>query len=215
MPVVAAAQCGTAVLLVALSSGSIAHKHDHACTLHPALTHRVLAPMRLRSPPPPPAHAWQERLALALCAELGLSERRAAQLTREERAALLDALTGYPLAVSGDEGYKKAEVTGGGLGLAALDCSTMELRVRVWPGARGVGMLVVGGGEHLLPACRCCCLKATALPLSHQRAGARVPAAALRCYMSPHPCHAPLARPHRSHSRGCTWPASCWTCLGA
>lgn len=32
------------------------------------------------------------------------------QLRKEERAALVEALTAYPLAVSGHEGYKKAEV---------------------------------------------------------------------------------------------------------
>ena len=38
------------------------------------------------------------------------------------------ALTRYRLAVTGHEGYPKAEVTGGGLPLSQLDCATLESR---------------------------------------------------------------------------------------
>lgn len=38
------------------------------------------------------------------------------------------ALTAYQLPVSGHEGYPKAEVTGGGLPLSELNCSTLESR---------------------------------------------------------------------------------------
>jgi predicted Rossmann fold flavoprotein len=69
------------------------------------------------------------RLADALCAEAGLPPgRRAAELRKAERAALVAALTGYEVAVRGHEGYAKAEVTGGGLPLAELDVSTMASR---------------------------------------------------------------------------------------
>ncbi|MEP6472780.1 MAG: NAD(P)/FAD-dependent oxidoreductase, partial [Gemmatimonadota bacterium] len=37
-------------------------------------------------------------------------------------------LVRYPLPVTGDEGYKKAEVTGGGVALAEIDPHTMESR---------------------------------------------------------------------------------------
>jgi predicted flavoprotein YhiN len=50
------------------------------------------------------------------------------QLRREERDALLRALTAMPLPVTGDEGYRKAEVTGGGVALAEIDPVTMESR---------------------------------------------------------------------------------------
>jgi predicted flavoprotein YhiN len=52
-----------------------------------------------------------------------------AQLKNSERAALVTALTKYPLSVTGSEGYKKAEVTGGGVPLEQVQCSTMESRV--------------------------------------------------------------------------------------
>jgi predicted flavoprotein YhiN len=36
----------------------------------------------------------------------------------------------YPLPWTGDEGYKKAEVTGGGVALGEVDPATMESRMR-------------------------------------------------------------------------------------
>ncbi|KAK9816666.1 hypothetical protein WJX72_003465 [[Myrmecia] bisecta] len=71
-------------------------------------------------------HGLTQRLAAALCEELGLQERRAAELRKGERAALLDALVAYPLQYNGHEGYPKAEVTGGGVPLAQISCATME-----------------------------------------------------------------------------------------
>lgn len=70
-----------------------------------------------------------ERLVLALLEEAGVpADRALAQLRRDEREAALDALTALPLPVSGDEGYRKAEVTGGGVALAEIDPVTMESR---------------------------------------------------------------------------------------
>lgn len=71
----------------------------------------------------------QERLAAALAAEVGVSGRQLSQLKKAERQALLAALTAWPLPITGHEGYKKAEVTGGGLPLEQVDCRTMESRV--------------------------------------------------------------------------------------
>ena len=51
------------------------------------------------------------------------------QLRRDERLALLDLLVRYPLPWSGHEGYKKAEVTGGGVALDQVDPGTLESRV--------------------------------------------------------------------------------------
>ncbi len=38
------------------------------------------------------------------------------------------ALTAYPLPWTGDEGYRKAEVTGGGVALSEVDPRTLESR---------------------------------------------------------------------------------------
>ena len=41
----------------------------------------------------------------------------------------MEVLARYPLPWTGDEGYKKAEVTGGGVPLSEVDPRTMESRV--------------------------------------------------------------------------------------
>ncbi|HEU4455637.1 MAG TPA: NAD(P)/FAD-dependent oxidoreductase, partial [Longimicrobium sp.] len=70
------------------------------------------------------------RLADTLMAECGVDEARTpAQLRRDERSRLVEALTRYRLPWTGDEGYKKAEVTGGGVPLGEVDPRTLESRV--------------------------------------------------------------------------------------
>ena len=69
------------------------------------------------------------RLAEQLMREANIpGDRRTSSLKRSERLALIDALTAYPLPWSGNEGYKKAEVTGGGVALTAVDSKTLESR---------------------------------------------------------------------------------------
>lgn len=51
-----------------------------------------------------------------------------AQLKREDRRRLIDHLVRYPLPWTGDEGYKKAEVTGGGVALDEVHPATLESR---------------------------------------------------------------------------------------
>jgi len=53
---------------------------------------------------------------------------RLAQLTREERQRLVQTLVRCDLPWSGDEGYQKAEVTGGGVCLSEINPRTMESR---------------------------------------------------------------------------------------
>lgn len=69
------------------------------------------------------------RLGDMLLAETGVAEGTPlAQLRREHRLALVEAVTGYRLPWTGDEGYKKAEVTGGGVSLAEIVPLTMETK---------------------------------------------------------------------------------------
>jgi predicted Rossmann fold flavoprotein len=69
------------------------------------------------------------RLADWLVAEAGLPlDRPVATLIRAERLALIERLCRYPLPWTGDEGYKKAEVTGGGVALEEVDPRTLESR---------------------------------------------------------------------------------------
>ena len=69
------------------------------------------------------------RLAETLVAECGLPvETRASELRREDRVRLIDRLAAYPLPWTDHEGFKKAEVTGGGVALDDVDPRTLESR---------------------------------------------------------------------------------------
>jgi predicted Rossmann fold flavoprotein len=70
-----------------------------------------------------------ERLADSLMslAEV-LPATRLAQLRKDERSRLVEILVRGPLPWTGDEGYKKAEVTGGGVSLAEIHPATLESR---------------------------------------------------------------------------------------
>lgn len=71
-----------------------------------------------------------DRLASALLAEAGIPrERMVASLRREERHALVARLCRHALPWTGHEGYRKAEVTGGGVALDQVDPRTLESRV--------------------------------------------------------------------------------------
>lgn len=52
-----------------------------------------------------------------------------AQLTRAARLGLHSTLTAFPLPWTSDEGYKKAEVTGGGIALEEVHPGTLESRI--------------------------------------------------------------------------------------
>ncbi len=70
-----------------------------------------------------------ERLAAVLIRRAGVDPLRPlTELRREERLRLVDVLVRGELPWAGDEGYKKAEVTGGGVSLAEVDHRTMESR---------------------------------------------------------------------------------------
>jgi len=74
-------------------------------------------------------HHLPARLAERLMLEAGLDRKLTlAQLRRDDRQALLRLLTRYELPWTGDEGYRKAEVTGGGVALDQIDPRTLESR---------------------------------------------------------------------------------------
>jgi predicted Rossmann fold flavoprotein len=93
---------------------------DWGRTLRPEGSRTVAGVLRRELP---------ERLADALAGAAGVPPSRPlAQLRREERLRLIDTLVRGELPWTGDEGYKKAEVTGGGVSLAEIDPRTMESR---------------------------------------------------------------------------------------
>jgi predicted Rossmann fold flavoprotein len=67
-----------------------------------------------------------ERLLLEAAVPL---DRRFQDLRRSERLTLIELLTAYPLKISGNEGFKKAEVTGGGVALDEVDPATLESKL--------------------------------------------------------------------------------------
>jgi predicted Rossmann fold flavoprotein len=74
--------------------------------------------------------ALPQRLADTLLEEAGVDPQRPlSELRREERTRLVGVLARYPLPWTGDEGYKKAEVTGGGVALGEIDPRTMQSRL--------------------------------------------------------------------------------------
>jgi predicted Rossmann fold flavoprotein len=71
--------------------------------------------------------ALPDRLASVLLALAKVDATRSlAELRREERIRLIETLVSCELPWTGDEGYRKAEVTGGGVSLADVNAQTME-----------------------------------------------------------------------------------------
>jgi hypothetical protein len=73
--------------------------------------------------------ALPRRLAEALLNDVGIDPRQPlSQLTRTDRVRLIEALVRSPLPWNNHEGFKKAEVTGGGVGLSEIHANTLESR---------------------------------------------------------------------------------------
>jgi predicted Rossmann fold flavoprotein len=70
-----------------------------------------------------------ERLAAQLLADASLTGVDLSQLRRDDRQHLVETLTRYPLPWSGHEGYRVAEVTGGGIPLSEVNPVTLESRL--------------------------------------------------------------------------------------
>ncbi|MDQ8164655.1 MAG: aminoacetone oxidase family FAD-binding enzyme [Gemmatimonadota bacterium] len=88
--------------------------------LKPSGTRTVTGALRTELP---------ERLAAVLLEIANVDPARSlAELRREERIRLINTLVRCELPWAGDEGYKKAEVTGGGVSLTEIDSRTMESR---------------------------------------------------------------------------------------
>ncbi len=70
------------------------------------------------------------RLAQLLCRKANIEDDKAPELRKEKRKKLLEVLTEYQLPVDGHEGYRKAEVTGGGVPLEMINTATMEVEAQ-------------------------------------------------------------------------------------
>ncbi len=88
--------------------------------LRPQGVRTVLAALRAELP---------DRLVAVLLATVDVNpERILSELRRDERLRLIEMLVRGDLPWTGDEGYKKAEVTGGGVALSEVNPGTMESR---------------------------------------------------------------------------------------
>jgi predicted Rossmann fold flavoprotein len=88
--------------------------------LRPQGTRSVLGVVRTMVP---------DRLASLLLEQAGVDPARSlAELPRDDRRRVVDTLVRGTLPWTGDEGYRKAEVTGGGVSLAEVDPRTLESR---------------------------------------------------------------------------------------
>ena len=95
-------------------------EQEWEAVLKPHGTRTVIGALRSELP---------DRLATALITAANVEPTRLlAELRREERLRLIEMLVRGALPWTGDEGYKKAEVTGGGVSLAEIDPRTMESR---------------------------------------------------------------------------------------
>jgi predicted Rossmann fold flavoprotein len=95
-------------------------RRDWEDVLRPRGSHTVLGAI---------GEVLPHRLAEALIQDAGVDPARPlAHLTRAERLRLIDELIQGILPWDGDEGYRKAEVTGGGVSLTDIDPRTMESR---------------------------------------------------------------------------------------
>ena len=70
-----------------------------------------------------------QRLAETIAAQASIGrERRAAEISRQERQRLVAGLKAFDFPISGTLGFNKAEVTAGGVALDEVDSRTMESR---------------------------------------------------------------------------------------
>ena len=69
------------------------------------------------------------RLVGRLCDTAGVcAQQRLSELPRNDRRSLVEALSHYRLPISGNEGYRTAEVTAGGIAIGEIRPATMESR---------------------------------------------------------------------------------------
>lgn len=78
-----------------------------------------------------------QRLAETICAEAGAESTVCASMPRDTRRALVRLLTEMPLSITGNRGFRHAEVTAGGVPLSEVELKTMASRC--CPGLHVVG----------------------------------------------------------------------------
>jgi predicted Rossmann fold flavoprotein len=117
------------VLVRAHQEGTAARLQVRWATLGDAEWEQALRPQGTRTVLAAVRAVLPDRLAAALVGVAQVDAARSlAELRRDERRRLIETLVRGSLPWTGDEGYKKAEVMGGGVDLAEIDPRTMESR---------------------------------------------------------------------------------------
>jgi len=115
------------VLVRAREEGASAKLRVRWTPLRDAEWESLLAPAGKRTVSGALRDEMPERLAAVLLGVANVHPHRPLhELPRAERLRLIETLVRCELPWSGDEGYKKAEVTGGGVALGEVDPRTME-----------------------------------------------------------------------------------------
>ncbi|HEX7615989.1 MAG TPA: aminoacetone oxidase family FAD-binding enzyme [Thermoanaerobaculia bacterium] len=70
-----------------------------------------------------------DRLASLILETAGVGDQPLARLPRDARARVVETLTAFPLPATGTEGYRTAEVTGGGIALEEVDAGSGRSRL--------------------------------------------------------------------------------------
>ncbi len=70
-----------------------------------------------------------DRLVRLLLETAGVGDQPLARLRRDARARVVETLTAFPLPATGTEGYRTAEVTGGGVALEEVDAGSGRSRL--------------------------------------------------------------------------------------
>jgi predicted flavoprotein YhiN len=77
------------------------------------------------------ARCVPRRLAETLCEQLGLSpELRSSEFSKKDRQRVVERLKNTSVTLSGTMGYRKAEVTAGGVSLAEVESQTMQSKLQ-------------------------------------------------------------------------------------
>jgi len=70
-----------------------------------------------------------DRLASLILETAGVTDASLSQLSRADRGRLVETLTAFPIPATGTEGYRTAEVTGGGVALEEVDPGSGESKL--------------------------------------------------------------------------------------
>lgn len=113
----------------AISAEAVAEAWDEALRLGARSGVSLFNLLRRSSSSSPSSSSLPDRLIQLILAESGVADQPLARLPRDARRRVAQALAAFPLPASGTEGYRTAEVTGGGVALDEVDPGSGKSKV--------------------------------------------------------------------------------------